>query len=179
MPKRKHQKFNRPRKIFDIVLMKEEQALIKKYGLKNRKEVWRANYAIEIIRNIAKDLITADKEEQDKFIQRQKEKGFAVETIADVLGLKNEDYLKRRLESIVVKKGLAKTHNQARQAITHKHITIDGHIIDAPSHLTTLKEEASLAANRLIIPKAEVISKEEKQLLKQMKAEEEKTEEIE
>jgi small subunit ribosomal protein S4 len=176
MPKRKHQKFNRPRKIFDIVLIKEEQGLIKKYGLKNRREVWKARYAVEKIRNIAKGLITADKNEQDNFVQRQKEKGFAVESIADVLGLKNEDYLKRRLQSIVVKKGLAKTHNQARQAIVHKHITINGDIIDSPSHLTTLKEEAALGANRMIYSKREEMSAEEKQVLNQIKSKEEKEE---
>jgi small subunit ribosomal protein S4 len=176
MPKRKHQKFNRPRKIFDIALIKEEQGLIKKYGLKNRREVWKARYAVERVRNIAKGLITASKEEQDKFVLRQKEKGFAVESIADVLALKNEDYLKRRLQSIVMKKGLAKTYNQARQAITHKHITIKGNIIDSPSHLTTLEEEKNLGANKIIYQKKEEMSAEEKQVLSQIKASEEKME---
>lgn len=170
MPIRKHQKFNRPRKIFDIALIKEENNLIKKYGLKNRREVWKANYAIGKIRDIAKTLITADKKEQNLFIERQKAKGFAVETIADVLGLQKEDYLKRRLESIVVKKGFAQTHKQARQLITHKHITIKGNIINSPSHLTTLIEEASVATNKPILEK-KVISDEEKRLVKSISKE--------
>jgi small subunit ribosomal protein S4 len=169
MPIRKHQKFNRPKKIFDITVIKEEQALIKKYGLKNRREVWKADFAIGKIRNIAKSLITADKEKQDKFLETQKEKGFNVESIADVLGLKKEDYLKRRLQSLVFQKGIAKTPKQARQAITHKQIKIKGSIINSPSHLTTLKEEMTIEPTREITPKKEM-SNEEKQVLNQIKA---------
>jgi small subunit ribosomal protein S4 len=167
MPKRKHKKYSRPRKLFDIALMKEEQGLIKKYGLKTRREVWRANFAIERIRNLAKELITASEEEKNKFIKRQSEKGFAVNSIADVLGLNKENYLKRRLQSIVVSRGIARTHNQARQFITHKHITLGGNIIDSPSHLTTLQEEMSLALS-LQLPAKEIITDEEKGILEKI-----------
>jgi small subunit ribosomal protein S4 len=168
MPKRKEKKFSRPRKIFDIALIKEENNLINKYGLKNRREVWRANFAVTKIRNIAKTLITADAKEQNEFVQRQKEKGFAVESIADVLGLSKEDYLKRRLQSIVLKKGYAQTPKAARQLVTHKHITIAGNIINSPSHLTTIKEEEAVGIN-IAVPEKKVISDEEKKLLKQLK----------
>jgi small subunit ribosomal protein S4 len=164
MPKRKHQKFNRPRKMFDIALIKEETGLIKQYGLKNRREVWKANFAISRIRNLAKQLITASEEEQKKFIERQVQKGFNVSTISDVLGLNKEDYLKRRLQSIVVKKGLAKTPKQARQFVTHKLITVNGNLMNSPSHLTTLAEEQTVSITKKLFEK-KVISDEEKKLL--------------
>jgi small subunit ribosomal protein S4 len=151
--------------------MKEEGGLINKYGLKNRREVWRANFAISKIRNLAKTLITAKPEEQTQFVERQKEKGFDVKTIAEVLGLSKEDYLKRRLQSVVVRKGFAKTYNQARQLITHKHITIEGNIINSPSHLTTLKEESTIECLKMIAGKTGPISDEEKKLLKQLNKE--------
>ena len=167
MPKRKHQKFNRPKKIFDIALIKGENALIKKYGLKNRREVWKANFAIGKIRNLAKELILASETEKNQFIERQAKKGFAVTSIADILGLGKEDYLKRRLESIVVAKKFAKTHKQARQMIVHRHVLMNGNVINSPAHLTTIEEEANLSVT-FDIPKEKVISDEEKDILKQM-----------
>ncbi len=173
MPRRKHKRYSRPRKLYDIALLKSETGLIKKYGLKNRREVWRADFAVGRIRNLAKKLITADQAKKDQFVERQKAKGFSVASIAEVLGLSKEDYLKRRLESIVVKKGFAKTHNQARQFIIHKHVTINGNSINAPSHFTTLKEEETIQLN-LALPQKKVISDEEKELLSKLNKSEEK-----
>ena len=164
MPKRKTKKYSRPRKIFDIALMKEENGLIKKYGLKSRREVWRADFAIGTIRNIAKRLITAEDKEKEVFLEKQRKKGFNVNNIAEVLSLNKEDLLKRRLQSIVVSKNLATTHKQARQLVTHKHITVNGHKINSPSHLTTVEEENSLELT-IAVPIKKVISEEDKKLL--------------
>jgi len=175
MPKRKRKKYSKPRKLYDAALIKEENELIKKYGLKNRREVWRADYAIRRIRRIAKKLITAPETEKDLFVKRQAEKGFAVNTLADVLALNKEDYLKRRLQSILVKKGLARTYKQARQFIVHRHVTINGKVIDAPGHLTTLDEENNLALKLSI--KTE-LTNGEKELLNKLNKEEKVDEEM-
>lgn len=153
--------------MFDATLIKEENDLIKKYGLKSRREVWRAGFAIRKIRDVAKKLITAADKEKHEFVVRQNAKGFNVANIADVLALSKEDYLKRRLQSIVVAKKLAMTHKQARQLITHKHITINGLKINSPSHLTTIEEENNMELN-LALPIKKIISDEEKQLLERI-----------
>jgi len=171
MPIRKHKKYNKPRKLHDLSILKEEQGLIKKYGLKSRREVWRADYAITKIRDIAKSLITADEKDKKEFVERQVKKGFNVSTLADVLGLSKEDYLKRRLQSIVLKKGLARTQTQARQFITHKHVTVKGNIMDSPAHLTTLEEENQISVN-LALPEKKIISDEEKEILTKIKPKE-------
>ena len=167
MPIRKHKRYNRPRKLYDIALMKSEGALIKKYGLKSRREVWKADFVIGKIRNIAKTLITASDKDKDEFVKRQAAKGFNVSSIADVLALSKEDYLKRRLQSIVMAKGLAKTPNQARQFIIHKHVSINGNIINAPSHLTTVEEEATVKLD-ITLPEKKAITDEEKELLSKL-----------
>ena len=167
MPGRRHKKYSRPRKLYDIALLKSETGLINKYGLKTRREVWRADFAIGKIRNLAKELITADDKKKKEFVERQQAKGFKVETIADVLGLGKEDYLKRRLQSIVMAKGLAKTPNQARQFIIHKHVSINGNIINAPSHLTTVEEEATVKLD-ITLPEKKAITDEEKELLSKL-----------
>ncbi len=166
MPRRKHKKYNKPRKLFDINVIKEEKNLIKKYGLKNRREVWRANYYIGKLRNIAKGLIKAEEELKIEFIERQKEKGFNVNTIADVLALNKEDYLKRRLQSVVFSRGLAKTYKQARQLITHRGVSLNGNKIDSPSHLTTIEEENNLSLKKMV---TKPLLEEDKKILRAMK----------
>jgi len=163
--------------MFDSERIKGEGNLAKRYGLKNKKEIWKADFAVEKIRNTAKKLITASDEKRQEFIDKQKLKGFPVETTSDILALSAEDYLKRRLQSIVVKKKLATTHRQARQFITHKHITIGGNIINSPSHLTTLKEEEGVALNLVMPAKNQEMKKEEKEFLDQIKSPKEKSKE--
>lgn len=176
MPKRQPKRFSRPKKLYDKIRIDSENALIKKYGLKSKREVWRADFAISKIRTIAKDLITAEADKKEEFLNRQKEKGFKVETIADVLALNKEDYLKRRLQSVMVEKGLCMTPKQARQLITHKHVKIKGYFISSPSHLTTLEEENSIKSD-IDFSKKKEMTKEEKAFLKQMKKGEVKEEE--
>lgn len=168
MPKRQRKIYSRPRKRFDKKTIQEENALINRYGLKTRREVWKADFAIRKMRNIAKKLITASEDEKKSFIAKHKTEGFAVETISDVLALTKEDYLKRRLQSVVVKKGMATTHKQARQFITHKHVSINGSIINTPSHLTTSEEESSITID-VSLPSKKELTSDEKELLEQIK----------
>jgi small subunit ribosomal protein S4 len=59
----------------------------------------------------------------------------------DVLLLDVEDILKRRLQTIVFEKGLAKTIYQARQFVVHGHIQVGGKKINAPSYIVKKDEE--------------------------------------
>jgi len=168
MPKRKRKVYNRPRKLYDSARILEENALVNKYGLKNKREVWKADFAVSKMRNAAKKLITAPEDQQEKFLGRQKSKGFNVNALADVLALTKEDYLGRRLQSVLMKKGLARTAKQARQFITHKHVTIDGNIIDSPSHITTVVEESGIGLN-ISLPVKKELTAEEKEILNEIK----------
>ena len=171
MPRRPHNKYERPKKPFDIIILKSEGDLIKKYGLKSRREVWKADFQIGKIRNLAKMLITAPEKDKKEFLERQTKKGFTVSSIQDVLGLNKEDFLKRRLESVVaIKFGM--TPRLARQLITHKHIKIGDKMIKSPGHLTTVEEEANLILNVTMAPK-EIITSQEKQILNKIQHKEE------
>lgn len=59
----------------------------------------------------------------------------------DVLLLTVEDLLKRRLQSLVLEKGLAKTIYDARQKIVHGHIQVKDKKINAPSYIVKKDEE--------------------------------------
>jgi small subunit ribosomal protein S4 len=63
----------------------------------------------------------------------------------DVLDLSIEDILERRLQTVVFRKGLAKSIHQARQLITHRHIVIGGRKVYSPSYLVLRDEEALIA----------------------------------
>ena len=134
MPRRKRKQYSRPRKPFDKIRILEENQLIEKYGLKNKREIWKADASIGRIRNIAKQLITKSEEDKLGFIEILQKKGFKVENIADVLALDKEDWLKRRLQTLVHEKKLANTPKQARQLVVHRHISVNNRIIHQPSY---------------------------------------------
>ena len=137
---KKRKKYNKPRMMFDSERIQEENSLIKKYGLKNKKEIWKAEAEIEKLRNRAKQLITASEEEQKIFLEKLRKIGLKAERIADVLALNKEDFLKRRLQSVLIMKKRVKPR-EARQLITHKHVKVEDNIINVPSYLVKIKEE--------------------------------------
>jgi len=141
--RKQHKRYSRPRKLFEKTRIKEENIILQKYGLKNKKEIWRADSYIGRIRGQAKDLIPQSAEKQQEFIQRLAKIGLikAGEQLDDVLALTKEDILERRIQTIVLRKGLAKTAKEARQLITHRHIILGDRIITIPSQIVAIDEE--------------------------------------
>jgi len=141
---RKHRKFNRPRHLFESERISQENEIVKHYGLKNKREIWKAKAKLEVIRNTAKKIIHSSEEEQMRFIEKLKKQGFNVASPVDVLALAEEDILKRRLQTLVLKKGIATTPKGARQLITHKHILIGDRKINIPSYHVSVDEEKNI-----------------------------------
>ena len=138
--KKQKKKYSRPQRPFDKARIYEENILRNKYGLKNKKEIWKADAAISRIRNLAKQLATASDEEKNKFVERLHKKGFEVNSIADALALNKENWLKRRLQTVLLSNGLTTTPKQSRQLIVHKHVSIGDQVINIPSYQVTLEE---------------------------------------
>jgi len=135
--KRKRKKFARPKKLFDRARMDEENILIKRYGLKNKREIWKAKSAISRLRRMAKGLISKEIGEQQVFFDKLGKMGFVIRDVSDVLALTEENLLDRRLQTIVTKKKLANTPKQARQLIVHKNVLVDGVVVNIPSFIVT------------------------------------------
>ena len=176
---RQKKKYSRPQRPFDKARIDEENILREKYGLKNKKEIWKADASIGRIRNLAKQLITASEEDKNAFIERMKARGFEVKNIAEVLALDKEDWLKRRLQTILLIKGLTTTPKQARQLIAHKHVSIGNQIVNVPSYMVTLTEENLVKLN-IVLKVNQKISKEEeikKEILDEEQTDEEFAEE--
>jgi ribosomal protein S4 len=62
--KRKHKAYSKPKRPFDKARIDEEAIIKKEYGLKNKREIWKAESKVRVMRRKAKKLIKADKEEQ-------------------------------------------------------------------------------------------------------------------
>jgi small subunit ribosomal protein S4 len=142
--KRKHKIYSRPKRPFDKKRIEEEGTIKAEFGLKNKREIWRAEAKIKSIRERAKKIVSAKDEEKKAFFEKLNESGFKVNSIGDVLSLTKEDYLKRRLQTIVFKKGLAKTPKEARQLITHKKILVEGNAVNIPSYPVSLDKEKKI-----------------------------------
>ena len=65
--------------------------------------------------------------------------------IDNVLALKVPSHLERRLQTIVYRKGLARSPKQARQFVTHGHIAIAGRRVTIPGYLVTRGEETAIS----------------------------------
>jgi small subunit ribosomal protein S4 len=150
-PKRQRKKYETPRFLWRKDTLQEELKLLGQYGLRNKHELWRHETSLSKYRGIARSLIGKTPEERAKMenelLIKLKKIGVLQETAAldNVLDLTIEDMLERRLQTIVFRKGLAKTSYQARQLITHGHIVIGNRRITIPSYIVSREEEAQLA----------------------------------
>jgi len=75
-------------------------------------------------------------------------KGLKVKTIGDVLSLNKEDWLGRRLQTVLVDKNLAKSAKEARQLIVHKHVLVNDTKVNIPSYIVEADEEDKIKVMR-------------------------------
>lgn len=150
-PRFPRKKYETPSHPWEAERIKRERELIYKYGLKNKREVWRAETFLRRIREQARRLLAMPGEEQaekekENLLKRLFRLGIlpANATLDDVLALNVEDVLGRRLQTLVYIHGLARTPKQARQLIVHGHIAIDGRKVRVPSYLVRKEEEEKI-----------------------------------
>lgn len=141
---RKKKRYERPKKAFEKTRIEEENAILKKYAMKNKKEVWKSIAKVDYFRRRAKALAKSSNEEQEVLFSKLRALGLKINSISDVLALKLEDILERRLPTVVFKRGFAKTPQEARQMVSHKKVAIEGKIIDIPSYLVSVAEENAI-----------------------------------
>jgi small subunit ribosomal protein S4 len=151
--KRKHKTYSRPKRPFDKVRIEEEAVIMEEFGLKNKREIWKAETKIKSIREKAKKLISSNPEEQQALFNKLNEIGLKVNSISSILSLDKQDYMRRRLQTIVVAKKLATTSKQARQLITHKKVFVDGRAVDSPSYVVPVKFENKITLKEKRIKK--------------------------
>jgi len=154
-PRRIRNKYETPRKVWDADRIKRDKTLSATYGLKNTREVWVILQQLKkarrnAIRNIG--LGEQGLANGKPLLMRLAKLGIlpAEATLDDVLSLTVENFLDRRLQTRVMKKGLARTASQARQLITHGFIAVKGRKVTVPSYMVTAEEEQHVAYYKAI-----------------------------
>ena len=152
-------KYSRPKHPWQVDRIKEEAQLKQEFGYKNKKEMWKVQSTLRNFRAQARRLIPlTDKQaqlEKKQLLEKLVSLGLIKEgaQIEDVLGLSVKDLFERRIQTIMLRRKMANTIKQARQFITHGHVTIGNKKITSPSYLVKLSEEnqISFAGNSSLI----------------------------
>ena len=149
-PKFSRRKYSTPSHPWEAERIKEELGLVKKYGLKNKREIWKQRSRLANYRHQARRLQALlrfedeqAKRETEALLNSLYRQGIISQnaTLNDVLSLSVENLLSRRLQTVVYMKGLAHTTKQARQLIVHGHISLNGRRITVPSYIVRRGEE--------------------------------------
>lgn len=148
-PGKKRKSYDTPKHPWQAARMASELELVKKYGLRNKKELWKAHSVLRRYRADARRLLAEgelqghNKTEADQILARLiRYSILSIDSnIDDILGLQTSSILERRLQTQVHRLGLARSPKQARQFITHGHIAINGKRVTVPSMLISKDEE--------------------------------------
>ena len=150
-PKFSRRKYETPAHPWEGERIKAENDLLMKYGLKNKRELWRAQSLVRSLRAQSRELQartrTGDpqaKTETDQLLARCARLSLLPlegATLNDVLLLTTENILARRLQTMVFRKGLAYSLKQARQFIVHGHAAVGPRKVTIPGYLVKRGEE--------------------------------------
>ncbi|MEN3048346.1 MAG: 30S ribosomal protein S4 [Candidatus Caldarchaeales archaeon] len=157
-PKRPRKTYETPRHPWKADRLTDELRLVGEYGLRNKRELWKAQAVLRKYRKIARSLFVLTGEErmrrESELIRTLAKYGLVSEnaTADDVLKLTVRDILERRLQTIVYRMGLARTVYHARQLIIHGHVAMGDQVVRVPGRLVEKGEEGSIRL--LLAPKA-------------------------
>ncbi len=187
-PKKPKKKYSTPIHPWQKDRIDEERELLKEYGMKNKKEIWKIESKLKNFKKQAKKLVSLDSGQSQKEKKQMFEKLQSIGLIknesdtGEILGLSLKNLLDRRLQTIVYKKGLARSIKQSRQFISHGHIFVDDKKITKPNYIVTIKEESlikfSPTSNLHDELHPERLEKKKEAKAKKVKKEEEPTEEV-
>ena len=139
--------WKKPKRPLNFDLKMDELKILGTFGLKTKRELWKARTELSRVRNQARSLLALRqdvREQKEPILMNSLSKVGYVQsdaTLDDVLNLEINDLLGRRLQTIVQKKFYFKTPYQARQAVSHGHVLIGDQIVNIPSYLVNVDEE--------------------------------------
>lgn len=149
-PKYPRRVWRKPKRPLNYELKMEELKTLGTFGLRTKRELWKAHTELSRVRHQARSLLALGQEvraEKEPILMKSLARIGLVSndaTLDDVLNLNVNDLLSRRLQTIVTQKLGFKTPYQARQAVIHGHIMIGERKVNIPSYTVTVGEEDNI-----------------------------------
>jgi small subunit ribosomal protein S4 len=148
MVKKLKKQYETPNTGWNEERINREDQLREDYGLKNKREIYKAQSQLRSFRRQARKLIAAeDSEEAEKeVIKKANDLGLIRENdgLEGLLTLNVTDILDRRIQTAVNRRGYSDTPRHARQMVVHGHVYVDGERVNTPGYLLTQEEEEEL-----------------------------------
>ena len=157
-PKKQRKKYQNPKFPWSKTTLDAELRLLGEYGLRNKRELRRHRFMLSKYRTLSRKLLTGTSEERVVMEKQILNKLTNLKIVPENSGLDNildlsiENILERRLQTLVYRRGLSKSPQQARQLITHGHILVKGQRVTSPSYLVKAEEEQKIMCSIPISP---------------------------
>ena len=149
-PKKPKKQYKKPNHPYEKERMITELKLVGRYGLRNKRELWKAQTILGNLRSQARSILAEPEgvreiRERD-LLARTHRLGILEDdaTLDNVLGLSIESILDRRLQTVVYRLGYPYTPYQARQMIVQRHVMLGDEIVSTPSRLVKRHEEEKI-----------------------------------
>ncbi len=151
-PRKQKLAYEFPKKPYDKERLDTERKIRVEFGLRRKKEIWRAESIVRNFRRRARDLQAMPDEKKSKeMLQKLTTWGMPCTSLDEVLDITVKNILDRRLQTVVYKKGFAGTSRQARQLIVHGHVCIRGKRVTWPSYVVPIDEEKDIVVSPLVV----------------------------
>merc|ERR1711985_173324 len=142
-----------PRRPYDKERLDTELKLLGQFGLKNKREIWRVRLILSKTRATARNLLTKDEKDPKRIFEGQALMRRMIrygildedkQRLDYLLNLKVENFLERRLQTLVYKRGLTKSIHHARVLIRQRHIRVGRQIVNVPSFMVRVESQAHI-----------------------------------
>lgn len=159
-PKKQRKKHETPKKPYDKSRIEREKRVKENFGLRRKKEIWRAESILRQFRHRAREFQAHRNEKEEAILLGTLAKlGINCQGLEDVLETGLDDILSRRLQTIVHKKGFSNTIKQSRQMIVHGHVSLAGKKVTYPSYIVPAGEDDKITVS----PKIKLTAEEKKE----------------
>jgi len=146
-PRKIRRKYAGPAHPWQKDRIEAEKVIVMDYGIRRKNELWKMSSLLSSFLNRAKNIIArrdAQSEvEKRQLLDRLIKLGLLSKEsrVEDVLGIKLKDIMERRLQTILVRKNVARSMLQSRQFITHQYVAVGANKITSPSYLVATSDE--------------------------------------